>query len=188
MLLKSTILIALIISSAAFTGLIPIAHASSNLVTVTSTNTPDGKTQLQVTNSPSNTFGISSLTLQIKNGNFKSFTLANGWIGKKTSSATIAFFASNPINPGNSTTITISTDQPTPDLVWSVFDLNNNQLGTGKIGAPIISQNPPQNTGQPKNTNQPPSPPTINPGILGMSSFRIVPSTPAPGFDVRVVG
>jgi hypothetical protein len=161
-----------------------MVHASSNLVTVTSTNTPDGKTQIQVTNSPSNTFGISSLTLQIKNGNFKSFTLANGWIGKKTSSSTIAFFASSPVDPGNSTMLTISTDQPTPDLVWSAFDSNNNQLGTGEIGAPIPqnqSQNPSQNQIQP-----PPS--TINPGILGTSDFRIIPSTPAPGFDVRVVG
>lgn len=166
----------------------PMVHAASNLVTVTSTNTPDGKTQLQVTNSPSSTSGISSLTLQIKNGNFKSFTLGNGWIGKKTSSTTIAFFASNPINPGNSTILTISTDQSTPDLVWSAFDLNNNQLGTGEIGAPVISQNPSQNTGQSSNTIQPPPQPTINPGILGTSSFRIIPSTPAPGFDVRVVG
>ncbi|MGB6784921.1 MAG: hypothetical protein WBE60_03465, partial [Nitrosotalea sp.] len=118
------------IISSAFIGLILVAHASSNLVTVTSTNTPGGITQLQVTNSPSNTVGISSLTLQIKNGNFNSFTLANGWIGKKTSSATIAFFASNPLEPGNSTTITINTNQQAPDLVWSAFNLNNNQLGT----------------------------------------------------------
>jgi hypothetical protein len=187
MLLKSTILIALVISIA-FTGLILMVHASSNLVTVTSTNTPDGKTKLQVTNSPSNTFGISSLTLQIKNGNFKSFTLTNGWIGKKTSSATIAFFASNPLNPGNLTTLTISTDQQTPDLVWSAFDSNNNQLGTGEIGAPIIPPTPPKNPNQPQNPNQPSTPPTINPGILGVSTFRIIPSTPAPGFDVRVVG
>ncbi|WP_166390999.1 hypothetical protein [Candidatus Nitrosotalea sp. TS] len=128
--------------SSTFTGLMPMVHAASNLVTVTSTNTPDGKTQIQVTNSPSSTFGISSLTLQIKNGNFKSFTLGSGWIGKKTSPTTISFFASNPISPGNSTVLTISTDQSTPDLVWSAFDLNNNQLGTGEIGAPVISQNP----------------------------------------------
>ena len=166
----------------------PMVHAASNLVTVTSTNTPDGKIQIQVTNSPSSTSDISSLTLQIKNGNFKSFTLGNGWIGKKTSSTTIAFFASNPINPGNSAMLTISTDQSTPDLVWNAFDSNNNQLGTGEIGAPVISQNPSQNTGQSSNTIQPQPQPTINPGILGTSSFRIIPSTPAPGFDVRVVG
>ncbi|MGI0088166.1 MAG: hypothetical protein ACREBI_09455 [Nitrosotalea sp.] len=165
-----------------------MVHAASNLVTVTSTNTPDGKTQLQVTNSPSNTFGISSLTLQIKNGDFKSFALINGWIGKKTSPTTIAFFASNPINPGNSTTLTVSTDQPIPDLVWSAFGLNNNQLGTDEIGSPVILPKPPQNTTQSKNTNQSQSTSTINPGILGTSNFRIIPSTPAPGFDVRVVG
>ncbi len=197
MLLKSIMLAALIIGSV-FTGLTPTVHAStaqtsSNLVTVTSTNTPGGTTQLQIANSPSNTVGISSLTLQIKNGNFNSFTLANGWIGKKTSSATIAFFASNLLEPGNSTTITINTNQQAPDLVWSAFNLNNNQIGTGEIGAPITppttkNPNQPQNPNQPKNPNQPPPSPTINPGILGTSTFRIIPSTPAPGFDVRVVG
>jgi hypothetical protein len=203
MLLKYTILVALIVSST-LTGSILVAHAfithastayaSPNLVTVTSTNTPDGKTNLQVTNSPSNTIGISSLTLQIKNGNFESFTLTNGWVGKKTSSDTIAFFASNPLSPGNSTTLTISTNQQTPDLVWSVFNLNNNQVGTGEIGAPIIPPPPPQNPNQLQNQNQPQNqnrqstPPTINPGILGVSTFRIIPSTPSPGFDVRVVG
>ncbi|MDE1873143.1 MAG: hypothetical protein KGH99_06675 [Thaumarchaeota archaeon] len=113
--------------------------------------------------------------------------MGSGWTGKKTSPTTILFFASNPISPGNSTMLTISTDQSTPDLVWNAFDLNNNQLGTGEIGAPVISRNPPPNTNQTQNTNKPP-PPTINPGILGTSSFRIIPSTPAPGFDVRVVG
>ncbi|MGI0046372.1 MAG: hypothetical protein ACREBB_04185 [Nitrosotalea sp.] len=164
-----------------------MAQAASGLVTVTATNVGD-KTTLQVTNSPSGTSNIASFMLQIKNGNFQSFTLQNGWMGKKTSPTTIAFFSSTPIMPSNSTTFTINTDQSTPDLVWTASDANNNQLGTGEIGAPPPT---PQNQGgqgqqQNQQTNQPP--PQPNPGILSESTFRIIPSTPAPGFDVRVVG
>lgn len=172
----------------------PLAQAAPELVTVTATNVMS-KTLLQVTNNPSSTSDIASFTVEIKNGNFKSFTLGNGWIGKKTSQTTIVFFSSSPIKPGDATTFTISTDQPTPDLVWTASDANNNQLGTGEIGAVTQqntnTQNPgngntqnPSN-GNTQNTNQSPPPPR---GILDMSTFRIVPSTPAPGFDVRVVG
>ncbi|MDE1767611.1 MAG: hypothetical protein KGI27_15260, partial [Thaumarchaeota archaeon] len=86
--------------------------------------------------------------------------MGSGWTGKKTSPTTISFFASNPISPGNSTMLTISTDQSTPDLVWNAFDLNNNQLGTGEIGAPIISRNSSPNTNQTQNKHKQP-PPTI---------------------------
>ncbi len=186
MLLKSSIILALIISGT-LTTLIPLAQALPDLVTVTSTNT-GGKTLLHITNNPSSTSDIASLTLEIKNGNFKSFTLGNGWMGKKTSPTTIVFFPSSPLKPGDSTTFTISTDQPNPDLLWTASDANNNQLGSGEIGAVIQNQNnnrPPSNNVPPpsqQNTNQLPR------GISDMSTFRIIPSTPAPGFDVRVVG
>lgn len=170
----------------------PLAQAASELVTVTATNVM-GKTLLQVTNNPSSTSDIASFTVEIKNGNFKSFTLGNGWIGKKTSPTTIVFFSSSPIKPGYATTFTISTDQPTPDLAWTASDANNNQLGTGEVGAVTQQSNNAHNlgngstqnlgNGSTQNTNQPPPR-----GILDMSTFRIVPSTPAPGFDVRVVG
>ncbi len=189
MLLKSSIILVLIISGT-LTPLLPLAQAAPELVTVTASNVGD-KTLLQVTNNPSSTSDIASITVEIKNGNFKSFTLENGWIGKKTSPTTIAFFSSTPIKPSDSTTFTISTDQPTPDLVWTASDANNNQLGTGEIGAVIQQSNNTQNQGnggtqnQGNGGSQQSTPPR---GILDMSTFRIVPSTPAPGFDVRVVG
>ncbi|MDE1765720.1 MAG: hypothetical protein KGI27_05500 [Thaumarchaeota archaeon] len=183
-LLKSSIILALIISGT-LTAFIPIAQAEPDLVTVTATNTGD-KTLLQVANNPSDTSDIASFTVEIKNGNFKSFTLGNGWIGKKTSPTTITFFSSNPTKPGDSTIFTISTDQSAPDLVWTASDANNNQLGTGEIGAPAHS-----NTGTGTNTSSnkpPPPPPTPTRGVLDTSTLRIIPSTPAPGFEIRVVG
>ncbi len=187
MLLKSSIILALIISGT-LTTLIPIAEALPGQTSVTSTNTA-GKTLLQIANSPSSTSDIASFSLEIKNGNFKSFTLQNGWIGKKTSPTTITFFASNPVKPGDSTTFSISTDNPTPDLVWSASDANNNQLGNGEIGA--VVQPPPNNGNNPGNGNTKTNTseqPTLLGGILDTSTFRIVPSTPSPGFDIRVVG
>ncbi|HJT10016.1 MAG TPA: hypothetical protein VJ771_04465 [Candidatus Nitrosotalea sp.] len=180
-LLKSSIILVLIISGT-LTAFMPLAQAASELVTVTSSNV-GGKTLLQVTNDPSSTSDITSVTVEIKNGNFKSFTLGNGWVGKKTSPTTIAFFSSTPIKPGDSTTFTISTDQNSPDLVWTASDVNNNQLGTGEIGAVTQQSNNTQNQGN--GGSQQPTPPR---GILDTSTFRIIPSTPAPGFDVRVVG
>ncbi|HJT09703.1 MAG TPA: hypothetical protein VJ771_02870 [Candidatus Nitrosotalea sp.] len=188
-LLKSSIILVLIISGT-LTAFMPLAQAAPDLVTVTSTNV-GGKTLLQATNDPSSTSDITSITVEIKNGNFKSFTLENGWIGKKTSPTTIAFFSSTPIKPGDSTTFTISTDQPSPDLVWTASDANNNQLGTGEIGAVIQQSNNTQNQNNGGTQNQGnggSQQSTPLSGILDTSTFRIIPSTPAPGFDVRVVG
>lgn len=170
---------------------IPLARATTGLVSVTATNAA-GVTTLQVSNSPASSSGIASFTVQIKNGNFESFTLQNGWTGEKTSPNTLSFLSSTPIMPGNSTAITINTDQQTPDLVWTALNANNNQIATGEVGAPpppppVISTTPSQKSGsQPNQPATPPPPP--NPGILGQSTLRIIPATPAPGFDVRVVG
>jgi hypothetical protein len=158
-------------------------------VTVTATNV-NGKTLLQLTNDPSSTSGIVSLTVEIKNGNFKSFTLGNGWVGKRTSFTTIAFFSSSPIKPGDSTTFTISTDQPAPDLVWMAYGANNNRLDTGEIGAVIQQSQNNNNQSKNQGVNNTVHNNSSTPirGILDTSVFRIIPSTPAPGFDVRVVG
>ena len=185
MLLKSVLLLVLIIACAIVT-VVPAASSLPEMATVTETNS-GGKTLLQVANNPSSSSDIASLTLQIKNGDFKSFTLQNGWIGKKTSQTTIVFFSSNPIRPGDSTTFAITTDQITPDLVWTASDSNNNVVASGETGAtqqPGSPPNPHPGNPPPGSTQQQ----TQNPGILGTSSFRIIPSTPAPGFNVRVVG
>ena len=185
MLLKSVLLLVLIIACAIVT-VVPAASSLPEMATVTETNS-GGKTLLQVTNSPSSSSDIASFTLQIKNGDFKSFTLQNGWIGKKTSQTTIVFFSSNPIRPGDSTTFAITTDQLTPDLVWTASDSNYNVVASGEAGAtqqPGSPPNPHPGNPPPGSTQQQ----TQNPGILGTSSFRIIPSTPAPGFNVRVVG
>lgn len=179
MLLKSSIFFALIIGILFSSLAYPLAHSSSDTVTVTSTNTAD-KTTLQIINNPSSTSNIVSFTLVIKSGSFLSFKLDNGWIGKKTSPSTIAFISSNPVKPGDSTTFEIRTDQQSPDLVWTAFDANNNELGSGEIGA-TPSSNPKSSNSSSLTSNQ-------NPGILDVSSFRIIPSIPSPGFDIRVVG
>ncbi len=168
---------------------LPAAHGLPQMATVTAT-TEGGKTMLQLTNSPSSTSDISSFTLEIKNGNFESFTLQNGWVGKKTSPTTIAFLSSNPIKPGESTTFYLTTDQAAPDLAWTASDQDNNQVGLGEIGAPTQQPSSPSNQTSPGNPppGAPQEQPKPNPGILDMSTFRIIPSTPAPGFDVRVVG
>lgn len=186
-LLKPHILFALTVGILLSSLAIPLSSASSDNVTVTSTNVAD-KTTLQFTNNPSSTSNVVSFIVEIKDGSFLSFKLDNGWIGKKTQPSTIAFISSTPLTPGDSATFVIRTNQQSPDLVWIAYDANNNKLGTGEIGAvatPTSTTSTP--TTQPSTTS-PTTPPTQNSGILDMSTFRIIPSTPSPGFDIRVVG
>ena len=189
MLLKAGIILSIIIGVTL--AALPMAHAVPDPVTVTSTNS-GGKTLLQITNSPAATSDIYSLTIDLKNGNFKSFTLQNGWTGKKTSPTTLAFITTTPVKQGDSTTFTISTDNQTPDIAWKAYDQNNNQIGTGEVGAPpsSILNTKPSSSGGTGNPNQGTNSQTTTPPriILSTSTFRIIPSTPAPGFDVRVVG
>src|SRR2546428_7615829 len=132
-LLKLVILFALLVTGSFTVYLIPLVTGISDSVTVTSTNAGD-RTILQVNNNADSTSNVSSFLLEVKDGNFKSFNLQNGWIGKKTSPTTVAFVSSNPIKPGESVTFEIKTDQQAPFLIWKALDANNNQLGSGQIG------------------------------------------------------
>ena len=173
-LLKLVILFALLVTGSFTVYLIPLVTGISDSVTVTSTNAGD-RTILQVNNNADSTSNVSSFLLEVKDGNFKSFNLQNGWIGKKTSPTTVAFVSSNPIKPGESVTFEIKTDQQTPFLIWKALDANNNQLGSGQIG------NQQEQTGNQTRTQG-------SIGILDSSTFRIIPSTPSPGYHIRVVG
>src|SRR2546426_5566844 len=173
-LLKLVILFALLVTGSFTVYLIPLVTGISDSVTVTSTNAGD-RTILQVNNNADSTSNVSSFLLEVKDGNFKSFNLQNGWIGKKTSPTTVAFVSSNPIKPGESVTFEIKTDQQAPFLIWKALDANNNQLGSGQIG------NQQEQTGNQTRTQG-------NRGILDSSAFRIIPSTPSPGYHIRVVG
>ena len=175
MLLKSIIVIVLLVTGSFIVYTAPHAEGSSDFVTSTSTNTGD-KTVIEVNNSASSTSDVFSLILEINGGSFKSFKLENGWIGKKTSATVVAFISSNPIKPGNSAMFEIKTDQQNPSLTWKAIDANNNEIGSGRIG------NQQGQTGNPQ---------VIHPtggGVLDSSTFRIIPSTPSPGYHVRVVG
>lgn len=188
MLLKSKIFFALtigiLLSSLASS---PLTHALSDTLSVTSTS-KGGITTLQIVNNPSSTSNIVSFILQIKSGSFVSFKLDNGWQGKKTSPTTIAFFSSNPIAPGGSTSFNIRTDKQSPDLVWTAFDANNNEIGSGEIKGPTVTFPYNNSTTIPTTPIKGSTTPTQKSGIFSMSSFRIVPSTPSPGFHIRIVG
>lgn len=194
-LFKSSIIFSLIVGIILSSLAYPLSYASPDNITVMSTNKAD-KTILQVVNNPSSASNLVSFTLQIKSGSFLSFKLDNGWIGKKTSPSTIAFMSSNPVKPGDSTTFGIKTDQQSPDLVWTAFDANNNQIGTGEIGGSSSTQGGGGTTStsgggggtSTQGGGGGTTTPTQNPGIFGGSNFRIIPATPSPGFDIRVVG
>ena len=177
-LLKSVILLALLLSSIFTTYTVQQVNASPAFVTVTTTNT-GGITILSVSNSADSTSDVVSFVLQINGGTFKSFKLENGWAGMKTSPTTLAFSAINSLKPGKSASFEIKTDQQTPTMTWKASDVNNIEIGSGDIGT--------QTSGGTQTPGGTQVQQTIR-GILDTSTFRIIPSTPAIGAHVRVVG
>ncbi|MBI3641259.1 MAG: hypothetical protein HY222_02575 [Thaumarchaeota archaeon] len=175
--IKAILLLILLVSSSFTSLFFTEAHATTNLVTVTASNN-DMTTTLQFTNNAGDISDISSVILQIgQGGNFKSFKTDSGWFGIKSSVDTVTFTSTNPVKAGQSVKFIIKTDQSNPGITWKALDIRNNDLGTGEVGA--VAFGTPSSSGTPS---------TNHPGILDSSSFRIIPSTPSPGINVRVVG
>lgn len=168
----------LLVSSSLASLVLIQASSSGALVTMTATNN-GMTTTLQFTNNAENISDISSLILQIgQGGNFKSFKTDSGWVGIRNSVNILTFTSTNPIKPGHSANFVVKTDQSNPVIAWKALDDKNNDLGSGEIGTP-----------QTGTFNQTVSkPPTSSIGISDSSNFRIIPSTPKAGSDVRVIG
>src|SRR5438309_72105 len=177
------ILLLILLVSSTFTSLIFTgAHAATNLVTVTASNN-DMITTLHFTNNGENISDISSIILQISQGvNFKSFKSDKGWFGIKSSPNTLTFSSTNPTKPGQSVNFIVKTDQSNPVITWKALNNNNDELGSGEIGT-SSTETPSNPNGTPENI-----PPNKSPGVLDGSSFRVIPSTPRTGTDVRVIG
>src|SRR5438309_1184497 len=177
------ILLLILLVSSTFTSLIFTgAHAATNLVTVTASNN-DLITTLHFNNNGENISDISSIILQISQSvNFKSFKSDKGWFGIKSSPNTLTFSSTNPTKPGQSVNFIVKTDQSNPVITWKSLNNNNNELGSGEIdtSSPETPTNP---NGTTENI-----PPNKSPGVLDGSSFRVIPSTPRTGTDVRVIG
>jgi len=181
--IRAILLLVLLVSSSFTSSFFTEAHAITNLVAVTASNN-DMTTTLKFTNNAGDNSDISSVILQIGQGvNFKSFKTDSGWFGIKSSVNTLTFTSTNPIKAGQSANFIIKTDQSNPDITWKALDIKNNELGSGEIGT-TSNVTPPTNVTQHTNVTQP----TNHPGISDSSSFRIIPSTPSPGINVRVVG
>ncbi len=175
------ILFSLIVSISITLLVFNIGFAASNLVTVRASNN-DLITTLQFTNTNENISEIGSFVLQISQGwNFQSFKTDSSWVAQKTSN-TLTFTSANPLKAGQSINFIIKTDKPNPSLSWKALDKNNNQLDAGDIG----KQSAPGETTTGKISENNPS--NSSPKILDGSSFRIIPSSPRPTFDVRVIG
>jgi hypothetical protein len=184
--LKSVVIFALLIGSIFTTYTVQQVNASPTLVTISTTNT-EGVITLSINNNEASTSSVSSFILQINNGGtFKSFNLENGWFGVKTSPTTLAFSAINPLKPGNSISLQIKTDQQKPVMTWRASDVNNIEIGSGVIDTQTLGS-PPTSGGNSPPTSGGNSPPTLR-GILDSSTFRIIPSTPAIGSHIRVIG
>jgi len=177
------ILLLILLVSSTFTSLIFTgAHATTNLVTVTASNN-DMITTLHFTNKGENISDISSIILQISQGvNFKSFKSDKGWFGIKSSPNTLTFSSTNPTKSSQSVNFIVKTDQSNPVITWKALNNNNNELGSGEIGT-SSNETPTNPNGTSENIL-----PNKSHGVLDGSSFKVIPSTPRTGTDVRVIG
>lgn len=187
-LLKSSIILVLLLGSMFTSYAIHPSYAAPEFVTVTATNT-EGKTTISISNSANNTASILSFVLQITgDGTFKSFKIQNGWSGSKTSQTTLAFSAIEPLAPGKITSIEITTDPQMPTMTWKTSDGETGQINAqstvtiNKTSDNTKSSNKTGDQGKQPDTTQ------YQQGILDTSTFRIIPSTPALGSHIRVVG
>src|SRR5690349_19109549 len=189
--IRAILLLVLLVSSSFTSVLFTNAHAATDLVTVTATNS-DLTTTMKFTNNVEDISDISSVILQIgQGGNFKSFKTDSGWFGIKSSINTLTFTSTNPIKAGQSANFIIKTDQSNPDIVWKALDIKNNMIGSGEIGAPSSPGTLSPGTLSPgtlspgtlspgtssPGTSSPGSSSSKHLGILDDSSFRIIPST-----------
>jgi len=110
---------------------------------------------------------------------FKSFKTEKSWTGQKTPEGVIVFTTNEPIKLGESVKFGIKTDKSEPQINWRVLDKNENEIG---IGVTLVTVNINENTQQIKTTDSSKS------GVLGESSFRIIPEKPKVGNSIRVLG
>jgi len=161
------------------------SYAAPEFVTVSATNT-EGKTTISISNSANNTANIASFVLQITgDGTFKSFKIQNGWSGSKTSPTTLAFSAIEPLAPGATTSIEITTDPQMPTMTWKTSDGETGQINAQSTEIKTSDNNTTDKTGDQGKTQDNTQ---GQQGILDTSTFRIIPSTPSLGSHIRVIG
>src|SRR5207247_169933 len=148
-LLKSVILFALLLTGSFATYVIPQAEGISDFVTVTSTNV-GGRDVLQVNNNASSISDIFSFLLEVKNGNFKSFKLENGWIGKKTSPTAVSFISSTP-SPGYDIRVVGQSFSPSAALYLYIGGQKIDSFASDEKGNFVVTSKIP-NTQQPGST------------------------------------
>ena len=185
MLLKSVIILVLLLGSMFTSYAIHPSYAAPEFVTVSATNT-EGKTTISISNSANNTANIASFVLQITgDGTFKSFKIQNGWSGSKTSPTTLAFSAIEPLAPGATTSIEITTDPQMPTMTWKTSDGETGQINAQSTEIKTSDNNTTDKTGDQGKTQDNTQ---GQQGILDTSTFRIIPSTPSLGSHIRVIG
>lgn len=129
--------------------------------------------------------------------NFESFKTEKEWTGKKTSQGVIVFTSSETIKPGQAVKFGIKADRVTTGINWKALDSADKQIGIGKVLQskipPVIPITDKTNTTIPDKPEVIPDvpeiiPDTTNSNMTVESTFKIIPTKPTAGSDIRVAG
>ncbi len=131
---------------------------------------------------------------------FKSFKTEKEWKGEKTHQGVIIFTSSETIKSGESVKFGVRTDKVTTGINWKILDKADNQISTGKVlpnelppvtpitdtkqDEPDTKQDEPDTKQDEPDTKQD----EIIPSITSESIFKIIPTKPTVGSEIRVTG
>lgn len=161
---------------------LPVSYAQDSDITATSYSL-DNTIILTVSNS--GTSEIYSIKLWLADDNsFESFKASGGWVGIRQAPNLLVFNTSLPIGSGESAKFGVVTELSTAGINWQALDSAGLELARDKTINDESLTSPPT---PPSQVNPPPSE-DVNSGVLDASTFRIIPTSPNIGSQIRVVG
>ena len=164
---------------------LPVLHAQDAGVTVTSSSLDN---TIIVTISNTGSVGFSSVKLWLDEGNtFTSFKTSGGWTGVFHAPNLVSFDILTPIVTGESSKFGVVTELPTEVIYWQALDSVGSEISRNKTIPGVVSTLPPPSSPT-NNIGTGDLPSSSGSAIIDGSTFRIIPTMPHVGSQIRVVG
>lgn len=163
---------------------VPALHAQDSGVTATSSALDS---TIIVTIDNSGTVPIHSVKLWLAEGNsFESFKTSGGWTGLIQAPNLLTFSVVTPVDTGESAKFGVVTSLPTDGINWQALDVSDTEI-TRNFVVPTEASEPQPIGSNPSNVGSGDTP-TASTGILDDSTFRVIPTSPNIGSQVRIAG
>lgn len=159
---------------------LPVSYAQNSDVTATSSALDN---TIIVTIRNSGATDIHSVRIWLAEGNsFDSFKTSGGWVGLRQAPNLLTFTTSTPIGNGESVKFGVVTTTTIMELNWQALDAADSEIARN-VTIPDASLPPTQITPTDNASTE-----SSESGILDDSAFKIIPSNPNIGSQIRVAG